>query len=126
MFGRQSLPSSDLPRRIQEENVTVCLFNYSHDHRERNRNHRTGGVPGLKFWGQIADGGDILPLRKALEAIGLDQKTKDFIAARDDETLRKELIQRITWQCGSTDITGLAEQRRSELQASPLSTSESL
>ncbi len=79
---------------------------------ERKREHRTGDVPGLEFWQRVAHGSDMAPLRRVLEALDLGAKAKAFIRARNDERLRDELVRRIEWRCGASDIAGLAERLR--------------
>ncbi|WP_235907831.1 hypothetical protein [Siccirubricoccus phaeus] len=79
---------------------------------ERKREHRTGDVPGMEFWQRVADGTDMAPLRKVLEALDLDAKAHAFIKARNDVRLRDELVRRIEWRCGASDITDLAKRLR--------------
>lgn len=75
---------------------------------ERNLEHRTGDVPGIKRWRAAAKGGDLGNLRDVLLQLDLDPDALAFVRERDDERLRRELLRRIEWRCGEGDISDLA------------------
>jgi len=80
---------------------------------ERKPANRPRGLPGLRYWAQVAAGGDPSELRRVLLGLDLAPSTKKFIEARSGDTLRRELVRRIEWICGSHPTAGVeAELRR--------------
>ena len=77
---------------------------------ERNLEHRTGDVPGIKRWLAAAKGGDLGNLRDVLLRLDLDPDALAFVRERDDERLRRELLRRIEWRCGEGDMGDLASR----------------
>ena len=75
---------------------------------------RPAGEPGLEYWKKAAVKKAVLgPLRAILESGKFEQSVRRFSKERDDETLRRELIQKIDWDCGKHDY----QKIRRELEA---------
>ena len=83
--------------------------------RERSEAHRTGDVPGLHHWQAVAEGADASRLREVLLALGLGEEVHAFIRKRDDEALRRDLVQRIEWLCGEAETEALWEDLRTNV-----------
>lgn len=71
--------------------------------------HRTGDVPGLRRWQEVADGAEIGRLREVLLALDLEDEVHRFIRSRDDDALRRDLVQCIDWRCGEADTKELGK-----------------
>lgn len=71
--------------------------------------HRTGDVPGLHRWQEVADGAEIGRLREVLLTLELGDEVHRFIRARDDDALRHDLVQCIDWRCGEADTEELGK-----------------
>ena len=67
---------------------------------------RPGGVAGLIYWRQAATSADVGPLRALLTSNKFSADVQAFVNRRDDETLRRELLQRVHWDCGHAHLTG--------------------
>lgn len=66
--------------------------------------------PGLLYWRACAAGADVEPLRQALEGPQFSTTVRKFCRARDDSALRRDLIQRISWDCGRPDFSTLRQE----------------
>lgn len=77
---------------------------------ERKKVDRAGGVPTLEYWRRAASGADAAPLRKVLKRAKLTSRARDFIEARDDDALRRDLLQCIHWDCGQPDLDAVARE----------------
>lgn len=106
-----------------ERTVRMALLTTAGVGLEREGVHRPGGGAGLLRWREVSDGTDpagIDDLRRALMSLQLAEATREFIRARDDGRLRRELIQRMEWRCGEAplgDLVGRFEERVAELCA---------
>jgi len=106
-----------------ERTVRMALLTTARVGLERERVHRPSGGAGLLRWREVSDGTDpagIDDLRRALMSLQLAEATREFIRARDDGRLRRELIQRMEWRCGEAplgDLVGRLEERVAELCA---------
>lgn len=76
---------------------------------ERRKDRRVANGSALSYWRHAAAGADVTPLRKVLEALDLKPATKAYIAARNDDALRRELLGRMHWQCGAPSLTNLRD-----------------
>ena len=69
-------------------------------------------MPGLDYWSRAARDATLAigPLREFLLSLGLEDGLKSFLTEVSDETLRTELLNRITWELGalSSDAVRLA------------------
>jgi hypothetical protein len=67
-----------------------------------------GGVQGLVFWRVAArEGADIKALRALLTQLPLEAGLLDWIQQSDDETVRRDLLRRVRWECGAPSIQEL-------------------
>ena len=63
---------------------------------------------GLNYWSVAArDGTDVDPLRQALLSLDLLAEIKGFIKAAKPDELRERIFRRITWICGTHNISAL-------------------
>jgi hypothetical protein len=67
-------------------------------------------VADLTYWRQAAASADVGPLRALLASDKFSADVQAFVNARDDETLRRDLLQRIHWDCGQTDLAGITQE----------------
>jgi hypothetical protein len=77
---------------------------------ERKKADRAGGVATLEYWRRAAAGADAGPLRKVLKRTKLSRRAREFIESRNDDALRKELLQRIHWDCGQPEFDAVAQE----------------
>jgi len=75
---------------------------------EREKAHRIDGQPALDYWRRAAAGAELAPLRTLIEALDLRETTTTYLKSLSDEAFRRDLLQRIHWQCGAP---GLADVR---------------
>jgi len=59
---------------------------------------------------QAAAGADVNPLRLILTSDKFTAEVQAYVNERDDEGLRRDLLQRIHWDCGKPDIVGLMQE----------------
>jgi hypothetical protein len=71
---------------------------------------RPGGVAGIIYWRQAAAGADVGPLRLLLASDKFSADVRAFVNVRDDEALRRDLLQRIHWDCGQADLAGITQE----------------
>ncbi|MEY9459727.1 hypothetical protein ABH973_000140 [Bradyrhizobium ottawaense] len=71
---------------------------------ERKIEDRPGGQPGLVYWRKAAAGADIAPLKAILLSDNYSEVVRKFVGARDDTALRRDLLQKIHWDCGKPDL----------------------
>lgn len=100
----------DLRRRNPDQQVTLRYLTTAGVAAERAIEDRPAGIAGLTYWRRAAAGADVAPLRDVLQRLDLNSETLGFIAARDDDTLRAELLQRIHWDAGAADIGELRKE----------------
>lgn len=75
---------------------------------ERETAHRINGQPALDYWRRAAAGAELAPLRGLIEALDLREATTTYLRSLSDEAFRRDLLQRVHWQCGAP---GLADVR---------------
>lgn len=66
-------------------------------------------VKGLHHWSDVARGADIAPLRSLLQTLSLDADLLAFVTSASDEELRDRMVNRLHWDMGQPDITGLQQ-----------------
>ncbi|SFN02720.1 hypothetical protein SAMN05216573_10785 [Bradyrhizobium sp. Rc3b] len=97
-----SLVASNQDRRVQLRFLTTSSIGI-----ERKISDRPAGEAGLLYWRRAAAGADVQPLRNALMSPKFSAAVHAFVEARDNETLRRELLQKIFWDCGKPDLAGV-------------------
>ena len=102
----------DLVERNPEKEIDLRFFTTSEIGKEKAVADRPEGIAGLNYWKKAASGADVAPLRAFLQSEKLSCSVRRFADSRDDESLRRDLIERIRWECGRPDITNI----RSELE----------
>ena len=100
----------DLVDRNSNLAVELRFFTTSKIGKEQATADRPAGVAGLEYWRKVAAGEDPLPLRTILESEKFPDSVRQFSSARDDEALRRDLIQRIFWDYGREDFTSLRQE----------------
>ena len=101
----------DIVERNPNHHVYLHFLTTSPMGKERKIADRPGGIAGLQFWQQAAAGAELSPLRNILQSERFPESVRDFCKARDnDETLRRELLQRISWDCESPDLSTLRQE----------------
>jgi len=83
--------------------------------KEKSAEHRIGDTPTLVAWRKLAKTGDLVPLRKILDASKLSKQTKNYIRELDDTEFREDFLKRIHFDCGALDSRFLLRQLRSKL-----------
>jgi hypothetical protein len=76
---------------------------------------RPGGVAGLEYWRKAAAGSDVSPLRKVLDCEKFPAAVRAFVQARNDADLRRDLLQKIHWDCGAPNFQTLREDLQERL-----------
>ena len=72
---------------------------------------RPGGLAGLEYWRRVAAGrAGIAPLRTILESSKFPSEVREFCKARNDDELRRDLVERIHWECGQPEFSVLREE----------------
>jgi hypothetical protein len=82
---------------------------------ERGIADRPGGMAGLEYWRKAAAGSDVAPLRTILESEAFPNTVRDFVRARNDAELRRDLLQKIHWDCGAPDFQTLHDDLQARL-----------
>ena len=73
------------------------------------------GEKGLRYWRRCAVDADVLPIRNILEGPYYSTEVRTFCAGREDLELRRDLLQRIHWDCGRPDFAELRKELESRL-----------
>ena len=107
----------DLVHRNPNSRVDLRFFTTSEVGKEQRRTDRPGGLPGLEYWRQAAGRGnaEMLPLRRILESDRFPESVREFSRARNDTDLRRNLVQRIHWDCGQPVFSMIREQLEARL-----------
>ena len=106
----------DLVKRNPGIQVNLRFWTTSNIGTEQSIADRPGGTAGLKYWGKVAAGADVSPLRSILESERFPEPVRAFCKALDDdEALRRKLIQRIHWDCGEPDLSTLHQELEEHL-----------
>jgi hypothetical protein len=83
--------------------------------RERSRDDRPAGETGLTYWRKAAAGADLGSLRAILESDTFSESVRQFVRARGDDAVRKDLLQKIHWDCGQPDMTAVRRELEERL-----------
>ncbi len=102
----------DLAARNPAIAVSLRYLTTSYIGIEKAVSDRPGGIAGLEYWRKAAASADVAPLRAVLEGDEFPVAVRDFCRTRDDAQLRRDLLQRIKWDCGRPDFASL----RAELE----------
>ena len=100
----------DLAERNSDIRVELRFITTSKIGKERTVADRPAGMAGLEYWRKAATGEDISPLRAILESEKFPDSVGKFCKARNDKTLRHDLIKRIHWDCGKPDFQTLRQE----------------
>ena len=87
----------DLVQRNPDIQVELRFFTTSEIGTEQTVADRPAGEAGLEYWQKVATRGDVSHLRKILQSDKFPESVQAFSKARDDESLRRDLIRRIHW-----------------------------
>jgi hypothetical protein len=99
------LTANNKDRRVQLRYLTTASIGT-----ELKISDRPGGVAALIYWRQAAAGADVGPLRALLASDRFSADVQAFVKARDDETLRRDLLRHIHWDCGQPDLAGITQE----------------
>ena len=107
----------DLAQRNPNVRVDLRFFTTSEVGTERRRADRPDGIAGLEYWRSVAAGrqANLQPLRRILEDNGFPQSVREFSKARNDADLRRDLIEKIHWDCGQPDLPTLRDELEARL-----------
>ena len=105
----------DLVERNPAIQVDHRFFTTSEIGTEQATADRPAGKAGLEYWRRVATGADPSPLRTMLESNRFPESVRAFSKARDDATLRHDLIERIHWDCGKPDFLTLRQELEERL-----------
>jgi hypothetical protein len=100
-----SLVAKNKGRKVQLRFLTTSLIGTEHK-----TSDRPAGEAGLLYWRRAAAGADVGPLRAILTSDKFPAEAQDFVKARDDEALRRDLLQKIHWDCGKPDLAGITQE----------------
>ena len=103
----------DLVERNPDAQVYLRFLTTSKTGTERATHDRPSGMPGLEYWRRASAPSartDTAPLREILQSDRFPNTVQSFCRKRDDKTLRRDLFQRITWDCGKPDYTTIRRE----------------
>jgi hypothetical protein len=100
----------DLVARNRAQKVKLRFLTTSRIGTEQSVDHRANSEPTLSYWAKAASGGDIALLRDVLLHVKLSDRVRTFIDARNDDALRADFVQPITWDCGAPSLGQLKAQ----------------
>lgn len=99
------LTENNKDRRVQLRYLTTSPIGT-----EQKTSDRPGGMAGLVYWRLAAAGADVGPLHTVLASDKFSADVQAFVKARDEETLRRDLLQRIHWDCEQPDLGGITKE----------------
>lgn len=105
----------DLVERNRDSQITFRYLTTSAIGTEREVAHRADGEAVLKYWSEAARTAEVKPLREAILKAEISDRLNTFIQARTDEQLRRDLLQKITWDCGEPGIADVKHELESAL-----------
>lgn len=91
-------------------NIQLRYFTTAKIGTEKALEDRPGGMAGLEYWRKAAKGADVEPIRSILVRDTFSTAVRDFVQELDDETLRRDLLRKIHWDCGQPDLTVLHKE----------------
>jgi hypothetical protein len=78
-------------------------------------NDRPAGEAGLVYWRKAAAGADVEPLRAKLNSGEFSPEVVAFVKVRNDAELRRDLLQKIHWDCEQPNIVGITRELEERL-----------
>lgn len=105
----------DLAARNPGKGVMLRYFTTSPIGTEQKIADRPAGERGLDYWRKAASGADIAPLRAILMGEAFSEAVRDFVSVRDDNALRRDLLQNIHWDCGAPDLSMIKRELEERL-----------
>lgn len=105
----------DLVERNPDIPVYLRYFTTSKIGTERAIADRPAGMGGLDYWRKVSAGAPASPLRAILEHDKFPKSVREFVKARDDAELRRDLIRKIRWDCGKPDFSTLRQELEERL-----------
>jgi hypothetical protein len=108
---RQALASFvELVKRNPRVKVTLRFLSTSEIGVEKSLEDRAAAQSVLEYWRKAASGADVTPLREAVLRAEITDEVRTFIQARDDDALRRDLLQRVFWDCGFAALDGVKRE----------------
>lgn len=101
----------DLVERNPSRNVDLHYLTTSSVSKESD----WGGESGLELWRAAARSGDLTKLRAYLTGAKVSQRVKDFCAARDDNSLRADILKRIHWLTNNPNLEAVLKEFRERI-----------
>lgn len=95
--------------------VTLRYFTTASIGTEKAIADRPNGEAGLVYWRRAAAASDVSPIRAHLMSDKFPEAVHEFVRARDDEALRRDVLRRIHWDCGNPDINSLRQELEERL-----------
>ena len=92
----------DLLARNPSHVVELRFFTTSPIGTELRQTERPAGKAGLVYWRMAASGAEVTPLRTILDSEAFPDSVRKFVRSRDDDAFRRELLQKIHWDCGGS------------------------
>lgn len=105
----------DLVKRNPHRRVVLRYFTTSPIGTEHAIADRPAGERGLDYWRKAASGADVSPLRAILLSETFSEAVRDFVSARDDNALRRDLLQNIHWDCGTPNLSMIKRELEERL-----------
>ena len=107
----------DLVARNSNTRVDLRFLTTSAVGREQELADRPQGMPGLLYWREVARTNriDVTPLRNLLDSERFPKSVRNYVKARDDSVLRRELFQRIVWDCDQPSFQTLRQELEERL-----------
>lgn len=105
----------DLVARNPGRDVSLRYLTTSPLGTEHKTEDRPAGQAGLLYWRKAAAGANIGPLRAILASEKFSPRVRAFVQSRDDAALRRDLLQKIHWDCGTPDLAGVMRELQERL-----------
>lgn len=105
----------DHAKKNPDHSVDLHFWTTSEIGKEKAVTDRPVGMAGLEYWKQVADGADPAPLRAILESDRFPDSVRKFSESLDNECLRRQLIEKIRWNCGKPDFSILEQELKARL-----------
>lgn len=108
---RQALASFvDLVERNPRVQVSLRYLSTAEIGQERAIEDRVDGQGVLEYWRRAAASAEVGPLRVAILRADISQQVRVFIEKRDDDALRRDLLQRVFWDCGASRLEAVQQE----------------
>jgi hypothetical protein len=76
---------------------------------------RPAGEAGLVYWRRAAAGADVEPVRAMLTEGTFAPAVIEFVNARNNDELRRDLLQKMHWDCGAPDLSNVLQELEERL-----------